>query len=183
MLGQRLRDLQSVVQYLRTREGAAASPIMLWGDSFAEPNPPDSNFNVPHGVDGIPREPEPLGGLLAMLAALYDDEIATVYVNGGLDTFQSALDHPRVLLPHDVAIPGALTAGDVCDLAAALAPRPLRLDGVVDALNRSVAIDRLRTNYEPALAGYQSQGASERISLGDEKTSASEWLLNQASSK
>jgi dienelactone hydrolase len=183
LLGQRLRDLKGVLQYVRTRDGEAPAAIALWGDSLVEPNVADANFNIPHGVGGEPRAPEPLGGLLALLSALDDEKIAAVYVNGGLDSFQSALEHPRVLLPHDVAVPGALTAGDVCDLAAALAPRPLRLDGTVDARNRTAAIERLRSLYEPALAGYRSEGASERLSFGDETTSASEWLRDLALSK
>jgi hypothetical protein len=180
LLGQRLRDLRSVLQYLRTHDDQPPAAIALWGDSLAAPNQLDADFDVPHGVGGEPSSPEPLGGLLAMLGALFDGQIAAVYVNGGLDSFQSALDHPRVLLPHDVAVPGALTAGDVCDLAAAVAPRPLRLKGTVDALNRTVPMGRLQSRYEPALASYRDEGAAKRLSLADEKTSASEWLFNAA---
>jgi dienelactone hydrolase len=183
LLGQRLRDVRSVLQYLRAREDVDPSAISLWGDSFVAPNPPDAKFHVPHGVGDDPRPPEPLGGLLAMLAALFDEQIAAAYVHGGLESFQAALEHPRVYLPHDAAIPGALAAGDLCGLAASLAPRPLRLHGTVDALNRLVEVDRLRSRYEPALASYRSAGAFDCISLEDENTSASAWLSQTADRK
>jgi dienelactone hydrolase len=177
LLGQRLEDVQSVIGYLRKQ--AQVSAISLWGDSFIAPNPPDTNFEIPHGVDESPRQPEPLGGMLAMLGALFDDKIAAIYVNGGLDSFQSPLEHPQVLLPHDAAIPGALTPGDVYDLAAALTPRPLRLAGVVDGRNQSVPLDVLGSTFEPALAAYEMAGADEVFSFGDDEISAGAWLRDR----
>ena len=53
--------------------------------------------------------------------------------------FESLLQSPFYYVPHDALIPGALTAGDLCDVAAALAPRPLRMEGLDDGLDRVVA--------------------------------------------
>ena len=61
-------------------------------------------------------------------------------------------------------MPGALTAGDLADLAASLAPRPLRLEALVDQLNRPVPatemkISCLKIRYR-LMAGNTSTGTS-----------------------
>jgi dienelactone hydrolase len=130
MVGARLRDLRAVLTYLRGRDDLDGGRIALWGDSFAALNPPDVDVRIPHGVSPRPRQSEPLGGMLALLGALFDEEIAAVHVHGGLAGFEPVLSSPFVLIPHDAAVPGLLTAGDMADAAAALAPRPLRISGV-----------------------------------------------------
>ena len=124
--------------------------------SPAEANAPGTNFHVPRDSDDdLPAQAEPLGGLLALLVALHEDDpsVRAVYSRGGLATFRSVLQGHMVLIPHDVVVPGILTVGDLPDIAAALAPRPLRQDGLVDGLNRRV----------PALA--------------DDDSTPAEWLL------
>ncbi|HYT94412.1 MAG TPA: hypothetical protein VEL76_37200, partial [Gemmataceae bacterium] len=54
----------------------------------------------------------------------------------------------------DASVPGALTAGDLCDLAGSLAPRLLHFGGMVDHLNRPLTGDAVRTAYPPAVQGY-----------------------------
>jgi len=177
LLGQRLRDLRSVLGYLRSRDDIDARRIALWGDSFAMPNPPDANFKVPHAADGWPRHAEPLGGLLSLLGALYEDDIRAVYVGGGLKDNQSILSHFAVLVPHGDVVPGALTTGDLCDLAGGLAPRPLRFEATVDHMNRIVSDGELRKSYAPAIQAYGT--ASPAISLSPERSSAAQWLIAQ----
>ncbi len=126
LLGQRLRDLRSVLGYLRGRADVDGKRIALWGDSFAAPNGATADFKMPHGVEGWPTLSEPTGGLLALLGALFEDNIHAVCVAGGLSNYRSVLSHFMVLVPHGDCVPGALTAGDLCDLAGSLAPRPLR---------------------------------------------------------
>ena len=64
------------------------------------------------------------------------------------------LTHFAVLIPHSSSVPGALTAGDLCDLAGGLAPRPLRIEALVDHLNRPVTAGELARLYDPAVRGY-----------------------------
>src|SRR5262249_21359452 len=47
LLGERLRDLRSVVHYLGTRPELDPVRVGLWGDSFAPVNAPDRNLAVP----------------------------------------------------------------------------------------------------------------------------------------
>src|SRR5262249_33191361 len=124
LLGARLRDLRSVRRYLSGRTDLDPLRVALWGDSFAPVNSHESNLAVPLDANRLPDPAEPLGGLLSLLSALFDEDIRAVYARGGLASFRSLLDSPFCYVPHDAIIPGALTAGDMNDVAAALAPRP-----------------------------------------------------------
>jgi cephalosporin-C deacetylase-like acetyl esterase len=177
LLGQRLRDLRSVLSYLRERKDVNASRLALWGDSFAPPNPAETNFKVPRGAEGWPRGPEPLGGLLALFGALFEDDVRAIYLAGGLANYHGVLTHFAVLIPHSASVPGALTAGDLCDLAASLAPRPLRIEAMVDHLNRIVPADDLRKSYAPTVDGYAATLA--KLELTDQRSSAAQWLVDK----
>ena len=135
LLGSRLRDLRSVLRYLRTRPDLDPARFALWGDSFAPVNPPDLRDPL-LGEGEPPNQSEPLGGLLALLGALYEEGIAVVAARNTLPGYLSVLADAYCYVPHDAIVPGALTAGDLCDIAAALAPRPLRIEGLVDGRNR-----------------------------------------------
>jgi cephalosporin-C deacetylase-like acetyl esterase len=177
LLGERLRDLRSVISYMRSRKDVDTKRLALWGDSFAPPNPAETNFKLPRGVEGWPQGPEPLGGLLALLGALFEDDVRAIYLSGGLTSYHSVLTNFAVLIPHDASVPGALTAGDLCDLAAALAPRPLRLEAMTDHLNRLQSATEVKKAYAPAVQRYSA--ASGALSLADKRSSAATWLLEQ----
>jgi cephalosporin-C deacetylase-like acetyl esterase len=177
LLGQRLRDLRSVLAYLRSRKDVDMKRLALWGDSFAPTNPPETNFKVPRAADTWPRESEPMGGLLALLGALFEDDVRAVEVSGGLASYHSVLGHHAVLIPHGDSVPGALTAGDLCDLAGGLAPRPLRLEGMVDHLNRTMSAAEVKKLYEPAVKSYSAN--PQALSFADSRSSAATWILDR----
>jgi hypothetical protein len=183
LVGLRLHDLRTVVAYLRTRPQFDGKRVALWGDSFAPANPADADLRVPLDVDPLPHQAEPLGGLLALLGALYDDDIRAVYVHGGLVGYESVLRSPFCYIPHDSVVPGALTAGDLADVAAALAPGPLRLEGLVDGLNRSVSAEVLGRAFKPAWAGYRAVDASAQLQVGVGDDGLAAWLLGQLKEK
>jgi hypothetical protein len=152
----------------------------LWGDSFAPPNPADRKLEVPLDAEPFPNQSEPLGGLLALLGALFNDQVKAVYIHAGLASYQSVLDSQSLYLPHDVVVPGALTAGDLCDVAAVLAPRPLRLEGLVDGLNRKLTVEGLGRTYERTRATYRDQKAAVRLTFTADRASDSAvagWLV------
>jgi cephalosporin-C deacetylase-like acetyl esterase len=175
LLGERLRDLRSVLAYLRERKDVDARRIALWGDSFTPPNPPETNFKLPREVEGWARGPQPLGGLLALLGALFDEDIHAVHISGGLAAYHPVLEHFAVLVPHGDCVPGALTAGDLCDVAASLSPRPLGLNAMVDHLNRPLSTDALKDEYAPAVNAYSA--AARSLSLAGARSSPAAWLL------
>jgi hypothetical protein len=180
LVGSRLKDVRSVLRYLRTRPDLDAGRVALWGDSFAPANPRDRDLAVPLDADPFPSMAEPLGGLLALFTALFEDEVRAVYVRGGLTGFESLLQGPSYYVPHDALIPGALTAGDLCDVAASLAPRPLRMEGLVDGLDRAVGPVETDRVMEPARSAYRALDAGTRLQLGEGEAAsptAARWLL------
>jgi dienelactone hydrolase len=138
LLGLRVRDLRSVLRHLRGRPELDPKRIALWGDSFAPVNPPDRRVEVPLEAEGQPDLAEPLGGLAALFGALAEKDVPAVYARGGLAAYRSLLKSPFCAVPYDVILPGILQAGDLPEVAAALAPRPLHLEDQVDGLNRRV---------------------------------------------
>jgi hypothetical protein len=178
-VGARLRDLRAVVRYLRARRDVDSQRLALWGDSFAPVNPPDRDFDVPRNVDGRPKWSEPVGGLLALLTGLFEDGVAAAYVRGGVSDFQSVLTRQCVYIPPDAVIPGVVRTGDLPDLAASLVPCSLRLDALVDGLNRRLPQQALAELYEPATRAYQGHGIPERLVLRAEAASPAAWLLGQ----
>jgi hypothetical protein len=142
MLGARLKDLRTVLTYLADRPDIQPTRMAVWGDSFAPTNParllPDE---LPAWQIGPERQyqAEPLGGLLAILAALYEDKIQTIAVRGGLSSYLSLLDDSFTYVPGDVIVPGILEVGDISDVLAALEQRATLLDSMVDGRNRRIS--------------------------------------------
>jgi dienelactone hydrolase len=176
-LGARVRDLRSVLRYLRTRPELDARRMALWGDSFALRNPRDKNLAVPlDAADSLPLA-EPLGGLVVLLTALFEDEIRAVSSRGCLAEYQSLLESPFMYVPHDVIVPGAVTAGDLCDIAATLAPRPLQLADLVDGQNRALTAEDVAMAFAPVNASYGPEAASTLLLMGQGADSAAKWLI------
>jgi hypothetical protein len=139
LVGGQLRDLRGVLAWLRGHEGVDGKRVAVWGESLARVNPPETKYDVPRDDDAaLPAQAEPAGGVLALLAGLYEDGVRAVYVRGGLTGFRSVLERHLVSIPHDVVLPGVLAVGDLDDVAAALAPRPVARVGPVDGGNRRV---------------------------------------------
>ena len=180
LIGSQLLDVRTVLRYLRTRADLDAGRVALWGDSFAPANTAGQALAVPLDADPFPHQAEPLGGLLALFTALFEDDVRAVYVGGGLTGYASLLQSPFCYVPHDALIPGALTAGDLCDVAAALAPRPLRMERLVDGLNRVAGPVETSRIMEPARSAYGAPGAGTRPQLGEgdaRSPPATRWLL------
>jgi hypothetical protein len=176
LLAGRLRDLHAVVAVLRERRDLDGTSLALWGDSFAPVNPGDRRVDVPLDA-ALPEQSEPLGSLLALLGGLFLDDAKAVYARGGLASWRSCLESPFCYFPHDAVVPGAAALGELADLAALLAPRPLRLEQLVDGVNRRVSGPALRKAHEPTQAAYERARAAERLQLDGEHDMA-KWLLD-----
>jgi hypothetical protein len=180
VIGQQLRELRELLALLRTREDVDAKRIALLGDSLAEPNPPERLVQVPLDAGDTPNLAEPGCCLLALLCALFEEDMRAICGRRGLVGYQSVLASPFVHVPHDAIVPGALTTGDWADLAAALAPRSLRLEGLVDGLNRRVSQKELEAVYSPTRLSYQNTRSTERLVLDAEISSPeglARWLV------
>lgn len=182
LLGSRLRDVRSALLYLRGRDDLDARRLAIWGDSFAPTNPGNLTLAIPLEVDPFPNMAEPLGGLLALFAALFEDGIRAVYVRGGLTGYDALLHSPFCYVPHDALVPGALTAGDLIDVAASLAPRPLRVEGLIDGLNREVSGEEAAKAYELTRNAYRTRKVESYLQVGGRERqteSVAHWLLRQ----
>ena len=178
VVAQQLRDLRSTIGYMRERDDIDAHKIALWGESFAPLNLEHADFRVPRRIDSRPHDVEPLGGLLALLTALYEDDVSAVYIHRGLAEFQDVLQSPFVYAPLDSVIPGLLDHADIPDLAAVIAPRPLCFSGTVDAFNRPLSESKARKAFQRVKSTYQRAKSDDRLTIA-EKVSPSDWLIRQ----
>ncbi|MCX6625128.1 MAG: hypothetical protein NTY38_29525, partial [Acidobacteria bacterium] len=141
LLGARLKDLRSVLAWVARRPDLDGTRVAVWGDSPAPANSSrlllDESLNAAMGPD-IQYQAEPLGGLLAVLAGLYEERVRAVAVRGGLTGFLSVLEDRFAYVPGDVIVPGILECGDISDVIAALAPKAVLLRDMVDGRNRRV---------------------------------------------
>ncbi|MEX0716743.1 MAG: hypothetical protein WD066_09155 [Planctomycetaceae bacterium] len=180
-IGRQLHDLLAVLSWMRTRDDLDLSRRALWGDSFAPVNPPETNFKVPRRVSSNVVSPEPTGALLVLLAGMYahEKDLDAIYAAGGLGEFRSVLTNQIIFIPHDVLVPGMFDAGDLCDLAAASAPRPLRLAGIVDHLNQPLSQDAATKCYDRTATAYQQANAADAFSIAEEAVSPADWLAER----
>jgi len=163
MLGSRLRDLRAVLRHLETRTDLDGRRVAVWGESFARVNPQvyvDPRMQTKQD----PELAQPLGAHLALLAALYEDNVRAVLARGGLVGFSAVMEGPACHLVLEAIVPQVLEAGDLADVAAALAPRPLRIEAAVDGRNRLATPKRLQADYAPARAAYHAT-TSDRLHL------------------
>jgi len=179
LVGARLKDLRSVVAWLQGRPDIAPQRIGLWGDSPVPANPAQFLLDeLPGWQVGpeIENQAEPLGGLLALLGAVYEDSVRAVAVRRGLIGYLSVLEDCFAYVPLDTVVPGILEVGDLADVAANLSPRPLLLEGPVDGRNRLVPDTRLRTLLAPVYEAYPG-GLSVTIRSAETKPNLVEWLI------
>jgi hypothetical protein len=181
LLGKRLKDLRTVIAYLQGRRDLDAHRIGLWGDSFEPPNPVHLLIHEPVQWQigpQIEQEAEPLGGLLALLGALYEDSVRTVAIHGGLTSYLSVLDENFAYVPEDVIVPGILKVGDIADVTAALAPRCLLLKGLVDGQDKLVLESSLEHQLAPVYEAYRGSSPGVlSIQPSEETSGIAEWFL------
>jgi dienelactone hydrolase len=166
MLGRYLGALLRTLARLRRVKGLDPDRITLWGESFAPANAVDSRLEVPLELPQ-PHLAEPMGLTVALLAALFDDKVHAVRARGGLVGYSSLFSSAFCHVPYDVVVPGVLTVGDLADVVAELAPRPVRLEGLVDGLNRKVPIREAEKAYALAREAYGKAKAAEKLVIGE----------------
>ena len=138
VIGSQLRDLRTVIRWLQTREGIDGKKIALWGDSFAKVNPPDVKLAAPLDVEG-PAISEPAGDHLALLAGLFEPDVAAIYAGGGVRFVPSMFSGPHFAVPHDAIVPAPIQIPE--SVAPALQQSfkdRFKRDGTVDAQNRAL---------------------------------------------
>jgi len=181
LLGQRLKDLRTVLAYLRSRQDLDSKRLGLWGDSFTPVNPAhlilDEQPNWQVGPE-IKNQAEPLGGLLAILGALYEDNVRTIAIRHGLASYLSILEDRFIYVPEDIIIPGILQEGDIADATAVLAPRPLLFEDLVDGRNRLMPEGVLLREMDPLYKAYQATSPDAlAVRSGEHNSNFAEWFI------
>jgi dienelactone hydrolase len=161
-LGEHVRAVQVALLELRKSGEIDEKRITLWGESFSAANEDGMHLRAPL-EHAQPRLAEPMGAHVALLVALFDKDVSAVRARGGLVGYRSLLDSPFVHVPYDVIVPGALTAGDLVDVVAALAPRKVTLEEMVDGLNRRVPAKEAAKAYAIALGAYKEAKAEDKL--------------------
>jgi hypothetical protein len=99
-------------------------------------------------------------------AAVMDERIASLVIEGGLLSYASIARTPIHRKIFGVVIPGVLGRYDLPDLVASLAPRPLWLVNLRSPRGNQVRLREVRSEYEYARTGYAAVGASGEFKLG-----------------
>lgn len=181
LLGARLKDLRTVLAYLRGRPDLDRRRIAVWGDSFAPPNPSDlflDELQVEVGPQ-IQYKAEPLGAHLALLAGLYEERLRAVAAQGGLAGYLTVLEDAFTYTPIDAIVHGLLEVADIADIAAAIAPRPQLLEGLVNGRNIRLNRVELDRALGPTEQAYRERRALERLTIRTEPGDVTAWLLAQ----
>ena len=161
-----VKDARTALRYLAARADVDAGAIALWGEALAEPN---GSADRPLLFDETgfrqstpqPKEyAEPMGGVVALCAALYPIETPDgksvrprgVFVRGAVASFASVLDRRYHYLPVDAVIPRLLPVADMEDVVGALAAENVAVFGedFRDGSNRSVAGNPWNLTTAPA---------------------------------
>jgi cephalosporin-C deacetylase-like acetyl esterase len=180
LVGRRLKDLRTVLTYLEQRQDLDSTRLALWGESLMPVNGASlslDELSLWQVAPQIQQQGEPLGGLLAIFGALYEPQVRTVVVNGGLVSFESVLDDAFSYVSADVTIPGFLEAGDLADVEAALAPRPMLLGGLIDGRNRLISERDLRGQLQPLYDAYHEAPTNLSVRHEQDPSGIPEWLL------
>jgi hypothetical protein len=150
--------------------------FVLWGESLSPANDPNSPVAVPNDLDQ-PHQAEPLGPTLATTTAVWL-RVHAIVARGGLVSYRSVLDGPFVHVPHDALPVKVFRAGDLRDVWAHLAPKPLRLEGLVDGTNRRVTGEKLKAALAPVREAYPKGG----LVVSEDYTPDAElakWIVEQ----
>jgi dienelactone hydrolase len=158
LLGARLKDLRTVIVYLRGRSDIAGRRIGIWGDAFVPANSRDLFLDELQWESGpqIQYHAEPLGAHLALLAALYEEDVRAVVAHRGLAGYISVLENAFAYVPTDIIVPSILKIGDIPDITAGLSPRPVTLAGCVNGRNVQLTANELDRALAPAIEQYKS---------------------------
>jgi hypothetical protein len=140
LLGSRLKDLRTVLAWVRAQPGVDPQRIAVWGESFSPPNPPslavdELEFEV---APQVQFKADPLGAHLALLAGRFEPSLAAVVARGGLVSYASMLDDPFTYAPMDVVVHGILRRTDLSEIEAAVRCPVLRDSRVT---GRNIAVD------------------------------------------
>jgi pimeloyl-ACP methyl ester carboxylesterase len=178
----RLRDLSRILDGLTANPAIDPRRIVLWGESIAPARRPDESDEARFDAGPFPEIGEPAGGLLALAAGALDRRVRAVVARGTLARLASVLDSPCCFVPMDWVVPGLLEVCEVDDLAAAVAPRPVFLDGLIDGRNRRATEADLASGFERARRVFaEASRAGDFVVTADRRpdSEVARWIVDR----
>jgi fermentation-respiration switch protein FrsA (DUF1100 family) len=139
LTGMQVYDVLRAFDYLRARPEVDAGRITVRGDGK--------------------------GGILALYAGALEPSIAGVESNGSLASYMTlarAVKHASAI---DVVVPGVLQDFDLPDVAALVAPRPLRIASARDANGAPLELARVQREYAPAVQRYKRAKRADALEI------------------
>lgn len=121
LLGQRVTDIQAILQGIRSRPEWAGRSIAIAASGFT---------TVP-----------------ALFAAAIDKRLDRLYFYGGLLSFEDLCQEQDYRQPFGNFVPDLLLHTDLPAIASTLVPAPITLAGAVDGAGRPLPIERIRQSY------------------------------------
>jgi hypothetical protein len=179
LLGSRLKDLRTVVHWLRSHRDLGHAKVAVWGESFAPPNPANLYLDEVEYEAGprIQRQADPLGAHLALLAGLYEEDVQAVVARGGLYAYLSVLENAYTYVPMEVTVLGILKSGDVADIVGAMAPRPVALANLVGGRNIRATEGELDKTFAAARDSYEESNAVDRLDINGDVEGPAVWII------
>ena len=177
LTGKYAGDLRYLLRKMVEETRFDQTRMIFWAESFAAPNHLGDQVTVPYDIDQ-PRLAEPFAATLGSLVAMEKDGVKAIIARGGLVSYRSVLDSPFVHVPHDALPINVFRAGDLPGVWAHLAPKPLRLEGLVDGTNRRVTGKKLEDALKPVSEAYKKGG----LVVKEEYSSDAElakWIVEQ----
>jgi hypothetical protein len=176
----RWAEAEVIFSFLDNAKDIDPGRVVLWGESCSQPISSAGEFAVPGDLNQPPLA-EPSGPVIAATLALTSDArqvYKAVVARGGLVSYRSVLGSPFVHVPHDALPINVFRAGDLPDVWAHLAPKPLRLERLVDGTNRRVTGERLETELRPVKAAYTKGGLVVKEDYSSDAELA-KWIIEQ----
>ncbi|HEX3967109.1 MAG TPA: alpha/beta hydrolase family protein, partial [Edaphobacter sp.] len=154
LLGMRVLDVVRTVDYAMQRDGAETNDLHVIGKGMA--------------------------ALWCLYAAVFDERIRHLTCDRGLLSYRSLTEGDRYLYSADVFIPDVLLHLDLPEVAAAMAPRPLKFVAPQDAMKGTVDSTRAYEVYQLTREAYQTCGAATDFRIENRGTGEDEamQLLN-----
>jgi dienelactone hydrolase len=105
------------------------------------------------------------GATVALYAGALEPRVASVTAANGLASYMTAVraeTHKGLI---GIVVPGVLREFDLPDVAAAIAPRPLKLVGTLDATGSPLASADIAEMYKTAKQRYETAGRADALIL------------------
>ena len=141
LLGMRVLDVVRTVDYAMQRDGAETNDLHVIGKGMA--------------------------ALWCLYAAAFDERIRHLTCDQCLLSYRSLTEGDRYLYSADVFIPDVLLHLDLPEVAAAIAPRPLKFVAPQDAMKKTVDSTRASEVYQSTREAYQICGAAAGFQIED----------------